>query len=70
MAKIVPYFDYTRCVKCGQCALWCPMHYLSMTLHDPKAPARPFPEKTGMVCIGCGQCEKECKVKAITMGPA
>ncbi len=67
MAKAVPQFDYTRCVKCGKCARWCPMSYLTMTLADPEDPAHPYPEKTGDVCIGCGQCAKECDAKAITM---
>ncbi len=69
MPKQIPHFDYSRCIKCGQCALWCPVNYLSMTLSDPKDPENPFPERTGDVCLGCGQCSKECAVGAITMGP-
>lgn len=67
MAKAVPQFDYALCIKCGQCAQWCPMNYITMTLYDPENPERPYPEKTGRICIGCGQCTKECKQKAITM---
>lgn len=67
MAKAVPQFDYALCVKCGQCARWCPMEYLTMTLADPEDATHPFPEKTGSVCLGCGQCAKECAQKAITM---
>ncbi len=67
MAKAVPQIDYERCIKCSQCALWCPMNYLTMTLQDPADPEQPFPEKTGSVCIGCGQCEKECPTGAIRM---
>ncbi|HWQ59187.1 MAG TPA: 4Fe-4S dicluster domain-containing protein [Clostridia bacterium] len=67
MSKAVPQIDYALCVKCAQCARWCPMSYLTMTLRDPEEPERPFPEKTGSVCIGCGQCAKECGAGAIRM---
>ena len=67
MAKAVPQIDYALCVKCAQCAMWCPMNYLTMTLSDSEDPAHPYPEKTGRVCIGCGQCAKECAAGAIQM---
>jgi UDP-glucose 4-epimerase len=47
-----------ECTQCGQCALTCPVHVISMN-HDKAI--------IGEGCIGCGRCVDECPMQAIQM---
>jgi len=55
-----PVFDYEKCVRCGQCADYCPEAAIFLD-EDQK------PEIDMRFCKGCGVCANECPVKAIEM---
>jgi len=54
-----PVVDYSKCIKCKLCYLYCPVTAYKWT---KKGPACNY-----YFCKGCGICAEECPVKAITM---
>lgn len=58
MKKYLFSIDEIRCVKCGACALECPVNCIAEQ-------AASFKIKRG--CIGCGDCYEICPVGAVYM---
>lgn len=57
-----PVVDYSKCVKCGACEMYCPANVISL---DKQAES----SITFMwdYCKGCGICANECPQKCISM---
>jgi len=55
-----PIFDFSRCIKCGLCQLFCPEGCVEQN-------ADGYFEANLFYCKGCGICARECWPRAITM---
>ena len=55
-----PTYDFTRCIKCGVCAIYCP----EPCIHPNEEGCF---ETDLFYCKGCGICAKECPTGVITM---
>ena len=55
-----PTYEFSRCIKCGLCALYCPEGCISQD-EEGRFVADLF------YCKGCGVCARECWPKVITM---
>jgi 2-oxoacid:acceptor oxidoreductase delta subunit (pyruvate/2-ketoisovalerate family) len=55
-----PTIDYSKCIRCHQCWLFCPDAAYSI---DKKGYTHPDPK----TCKGCGICANQCPVKCIKM---
>jgi pyruvate ferredoxin oxidoreductase delta subunit len=55
-----PTYDFSKCIKCGLCAIFCPEGCISQN-KDGNFEADLF------YCKGCGICARECWPKVITM---
>ena len=55
-----PTYDFSRCIKCGICAMYCPEGCI--------APNQDGHYEADMYyCKGCGICAEECWTRVITM---
>ncbi len=54
---ILPSVNASKCVKCGQCAKWCPAD--AITINE-------YAEIDKDTCIGCGECTVSCRFGAIS----
>ncbi|HEX32886.1 MAG TPA: 4Fe-4S dicluster domain-containing protein [Candidatus Aenigmarchaeota archaeon] len=54
-----PIVDYSKCIKCGICWMYCPDNAIKW---ENGLPVWDFD-----YCKGCGICAQECPAKAITM---
>lgn len=55
-----PIHDFTKCIKCGLCYIFCPEGCLGQT-------AEAYFEADLFYCKGCGICARECPTGAIAM---
>jgi pyruvate ferredoxin oxidoreductase delta subunit len=55
-----PVYDYSKCIKCGLCQVFCPEGCI-------KTADEGFFAADLYYCKGCGICAKECPKKVITM---
>ena len=55
-----PTYNFTRCIKCGICQMYCPEGCI-------KQNAEGYFEADLYYCKGCGICSRECWTKVITM---
>ena len=55
-----PTYDFTKCIKCGVCQLYCPEGCIQQN-------AEGYFQANLFWCKGCGICCKECPTKVITM---
>jgi pyruvate ferredoxin oxidoreductase delta subunit len=55
-----PVTDYTKCIKCGMCYIFCPDMVYSENEEG-------FFQANLFYCKGCGICARECPSDAITM---
>lgn len=55
-----PTYDFSRCIKCAVCQLFCPEGCI-----EPNAEG--YFEANMYYCKGCGICARECWTKVITM---
>ncbi len=55
-----PTYDFTRCIKCGVCAIYCP----EPCIHPNEEGCF---EADLFYCKGCGICARECPTGVITM---
>jgi len=55
-----PTYDFSRCLKCGMCQLFCPEGCIKM--NDAG-----YFETNLYYCKGCGICARECPTYTITM---
>lgn len=55
-----PEYDFTRCIKCGMCQIYCPEGCVKMN-------AQGYFEADLYHCKGCGICARECPVWVISM---
>ncbi len=55
-----PTYDFTRCIKCGVCAIYCP----EPCIHPNE---EGYFETDLFYCKGCGICARECPTGVITM---
>ena len=64
-----PQTDTSKCIKCGQCELFCPEPCITGVEMSKKPQERSFPKTDYDYCKGCGVCANVCPVKCITMVP-
>jgi len=55
-----PEYDFTRCIKCGMCQMYCPEGCV-------KKNSEGYFEADLYHCKGCGICARECPVWVISM---
>ncbi|HCP60370.1 MAG TPA: pyruvate synthase subunit PorD [Dehalococcoidia bacterium] len=55
-----PIHDFTKCIKCGLCSLFCPEGCIGQN-------AEGYFEADLFYCKGCGICARECWTRAIKM---
>ncbi len=55
-----PTYDFTRCIKCAVCQLFCPEGCIQQN-------AEGYFEADLFYCKGCGICVRECPTWVITM---
>ncbi len=55
-----PEYDFSRCIKCGMCQMYCPEGCVKMN-------EKSYFEADLYHCKGCGICARECPVWVITM---
>jgi len=55
-----PTYDFTRCIKCGMCQLFCPEGCVEQNEDG-------YFEANLYYCKGCGICARECWTRVITM---
>ncbi|MFC1952237.1 4Fe-4S binding protein [Chloroflexota bacterium] len=55
-----PTYDFSRCIKCGLCSIFCPEGCIGQ---NPEG----YFEANLYYCKGCGICARECWTKVITM---
>jgi len=55
-----PTYDFTRCIKCGLCQIFCPEGCIRQNTDG-------YFEADLYYCKGCGICARECWTKVITM---
>ena len=55
-----PTYDFSRCIKCGMCQIFCPEGCIEQN-------AEGYFEANLFYCKGCGICARECWPQAITM---
>lgn len=55
-----PTYDFSRCIKCGICALYCPEGCVRMN-------AEGYFQADLFWCKGCGICAHECPTNVISM---
>lgn len=55
-----PEYDFSRCIKCGLCQLYCPEGCI-------KQNEQGYFEADLFYCKGCGICARECPVQVISM---
>jgi pyruvate ferredoxin oxidoreductase delta subunit len=55
-----PTYEFSRCVKCGICAIFCPEGCISQNAEGRF-------EADLYYCKGCGICSRECPTGVITM---
>ena len=55
-----PTYDFTKCIKCGICYIFCPEGCVEQNTEG-------YFEANLFYCKGCGICARECWTQAITM---
>ena len=55
-----PTYEFSRCLKCGMCQLYCPEGCVKMNKEG-------YFEADLYYCKGCGICARECPTYVITM---
>ncbi|MFC1909079.1 4Fe-4S binding protein [Chloroflexota bacterium] len=55
-----PTYDFSRCIKCGICQMYCPEGCIGQNKES-------YFEADLFYCKGCGICARECWTKVITM---
>ena len=55
-----PTYDFTKCIKCGICQLFCPEGCIEQNKEG-------YFEANLYYCKGCGICARECWPRVITM---
>ncbi len=55
-----PTYDFSRCIKCGICQIFCPDACIEQNSEG-------YFEADLYYCKGCGICARECWTKVITM---
>jgi pyruvate ferredoxin oxidoreductase delta subunit len=55
-----PTYDFTRCIKCGLCQIYCPEGCIRQN-------ADGYFEANLFWCKGCGICRRECPTGVISM---
>ena len=55
-----PTYDFSKCIKCGLCYIFCPEGCISQNTEG-------YFEADMYYCKGCGICAKECPTRVMTM---
>jgi len=55
-----PTYDFNKCIKCGQCYIYCPEGCIRQNTEE-------YFEADMYYCKGCGICARECPKDVITM---